>query len=151
MKVAAIVVSHGNAAELEQSLPALEPQVDELLVIANVAGSVPFGVAALANERPLGFGANVNLGLEHTGGEAVVIANPDAVPDPGAVTALRDFMAGRERCGIAGPAMVFPDGSPQPSRRRSSKPRCGERFGGRRRPSPKRRRKSRSASRATSW
>jgi GT2 family glycosyltransferase len=118
VKVAAIVVSHGNAAELEQSLPALEPQVDELLVIANVPGSVPFGVESFANERPLGFGANINLGLDHTDSEAVVIANPDAVPDPGAVTALREFMAGRERCGIAGPAMLFPDGSPQPSRRR---------------------------------
>src|SRR6185312_9974568 len=55
MKVAAIVVSHGNAADLEQSLPALEQQVDELLVIANVPGSVPLGVEALVNERPLGF------------------------------------------------------------------------------------------------
>ncbi len=118
MKVTAIVVSHGNAAELEQSLPALEPQVDELLVIANVPGSVPFGVDALANARPLGFAANVNLGLARTDGEAVLIANPDAVPEPGAVAALRDFMAQRERCGIAGPAMVFPDRSPQPSRRR---------------------------------
>ena len=96
MKVSAIVVSHGNAAELEQSLPALEPQVDELLVIANVPGSVPFGVDALANARPLGFAANVNLGLARTDGEAVSIANPDAVPEPGAVAALRDFMAQRD-------------------------------------------------------
>ena len=96
MKVTAIVVSHGNAAELEQSLPALEPQVDELLVIANVPGSVPFGVDALANERPLGFAANLNLGLARTDGDAVSIANPDAVPEPGAVAALRDFMAQRD-------------------------------------------------------
>ena len=47
MKVAAVVVSHGNAAELERLLPALAPQVDELVVIANVPGSVgevPAGV-----------------------------------------------------------------------------------------------------------
>ena len=41
MKVSAVVVSHGHAAELERSLPALAPQVDELLVIANIPGSVP--------------------------------------------------------------------------------------------------------------
>ena len=36
--VSAVVVSHGHAAELERSLPALASQVDDLLVIANVAG-----------------------------------------------------------------------------------------------------------------
>jgi GT2 family glycosyltransferase len=118
VKVSAIVVSHGNAAELAESLPALEPQVDELLVIANIKGSVPEGVDALANDRPLGFAANVNLGLTRTRGEAVLISNPDAVAEPGAVAALRDFMASSPRCGVAGPRMVFPDGSPQPSRRR---------------------------------
>jgi GT2 family glycosyltransferase len=118
MKVSAIVVSHGNAAELEESLPALEPQVDELLVIANVKGSVPGGVEALENDRPLGFAANINLGLTRTRGEAVLVSNPDAVAEPGAVAALRELMEARPRCGVAGPRMVFPDGSPQPSRRR---------------------------------
>jgi GT2 family glycosyltransferase len=118
VNVSAIVVSHGDASELAESLPSLAPQVDELLVIANVPGSVPTNVEALENRRPLGFAANVNLGLARTTGEAVLVANPDTVAEPGAVAALRDFMASRERCGIAGPRMVYPDGSPQPSRRR---------------------------------
>jgi hypothetical protein len=118
LRVSAIVVSHGNAAELAESLPALASQVDELLVIANVPGSVPDGVEALDNRQPLGFAANVNLGVSRTSGEAVLIANPDAVAEPGAVGVLREFMEGHERCGIAGPRMVYPDGSPQPSRRR---------------------------------
>ena len=118
MKVSAIVVSHGNAAELAESLPALEPQVDELLVIANVKGSVPDGVDALANDRPLGFAANINLGLTRTRGEAVLVSNPDAVAEAGAVAALREFMESRPRCGVAGPRMEYPDGSWQPSRRR---------------------------------
>ena len=56
MKVSAVVVSHGHAAELERSLPALVPQVDETLVIANLPGSVgdvPAGVRVLENPRPL--------------------------------------------------------------------------------------------------
>jgi N-acetylglucosaminyl-diphospho-decaprenol L-rhamnosyltransferase len=118
MRVAAIVISHGNAPEVAQSLPALAPQVDEAVVIANIPGSVPEGVDAVENTRPLGFAANINLGLERTGADAVVVANPDAVAEPGAVAALREFMEAHPRCGVAGPRMVYPDGSPQPSRRR---------------------------------
>ncbi len=118
MKVSAIVVSHQGAHELAESLPALEPQVDELLVIANVPGSAPPGVAALENAQPLGYAANLNLGGAHTSGEAVLAANTDAVPEPGAVAALSDFMREHPRCGVAGPRMLYPDGRPQPSRRR---------------------------------
>ena len=39
--ISAIVVSHAHAAELAVSLPALAPQVDEVIVIANVPGSAP--------------------------------------------------------------------------------------------------------------
>jgi GT2 family glycosyltransferase len=116
--VSAIVVSHGDAAEVAALLPALEPQVDELVIVANVPGSVPAGVAAVHNTRPLGFAANLNLGVARSSGEAVLAVNPDAVPDPGAVAALAGFMALRSRCGVAGPQMVYGDGSPQPSRRR---------------------------------
>jgi GT2 family glycosyltransferase len=118
VRVAAVVVSHGHPAELMESLPALEPQVDELVVIANVPGSVPPGVTAVANERPLGFGANVNRGVALTEAELIVSANPDAVPGADAVAQLRGFMEAHPRCGIAGPRMVFPDGRWQPSRRR---------------------------------
>ena len=118
MRVAAVVVSHGHPRELEQSLPALRTQVDELVVIANVPGSVPPGVDAVHNERPLGYGANVNKGAALTSAELVLAANPDAVPEQGAVAALRAFVAAHPRCGVAGPRMVYPDGTPQPSRRR---------------------------------
>ena len=118
MKVSAVVVSHGQAALLEQSLPALRPQVDELVVVANVPGSVPDGVEAIHNARPLGYAANLNLGFARCTGDALLAANPDAVPEPGAVAALAAFMAEHPRCGVAGPRMVYPDGSPQPSRRR---------------------------------
>ncbi|MGH3003910.1 MAG: glycosyltransferase [Gaiellaceae bacterium] len=118
MNVAAIVVSHGHPLELRESLPALEPQVDELVVIANVPGSVPPGIEAVHNPEPLGFSANVNRGVALTAAEFVVSANPDAVPEAGAVGVLRSFMEAHPRCGIAGPRMVFPDGTWQPSRRR---------------------------------
>jgi hypothetical protein len=118
MEVSAIVVSHGSARELAALLPALEPQVDELVVIANTPGSVPVGVTAIENDYPLGYAANLNIAVARTRGEAVLAVNPDAVPEPGAVATLRDFMSTHPRCGVAGPRMVFPDGRPQPSRRR---------------------------------
>lgn len=118
MKVAAVVVSHRHPDELAASLPALREQVDEIVVIANVPGSLPPGLDAIHNERPLGYGANVNRGVARTTAELVVCANPDARAEPGAVAALREFMAAHPRCGIAGPRMEFPDGTWQPSRRR---------------------------------
>jgi len=121
MKVSAVVISHGHARELEHSLPALAPQVDELLVIANIPGSVPDVLPerarVLENATPLSFAANANLGAARTEHELVLIANPDAVPDPDAVAILRDFMANRPRSGVAGPRMLYSDGTWQASRR----------------------------------
>jgi GT2 family glycosyltransferase len=121
MKVSAVVVSHGHAEELAQSLPVLAPQVDELLLIANVPGSLPAelpdGVRILENPRPLSFAANANLGAARTGHELVLIANPDAVPEPDAVGILRTFMEEHPHAGVAGPKMLYSDGSWQASRR----------------------------------
>jgi GT2 family glycosyltransferase len=121
VKVSAVVVSHGHVDELRVSLPALVPQVDEVLVIANArgsAGAVPEGVRVLENPRPLTLSANVNLGTASTSGEYVLVANPDAIAEPGAVATLVAFAAAHPPCGIAGPQMRWPDGSWQPSRRR---------------------------------
>jgi GT2 family glycosyltransferase len=121
VKVSAVVISHGHADELERSLPALAPQVDELLVIANLPGSMPAqlpeGTRVLENAMPLSFAANANLGASQTEHELVLIANPDAVPDPDAVAILRDFMAAHPRSGVAGPRMLYSDGTWQASRR----------------------------------
>ena len=121
MTVSAVVVSHGHAVELERSLPALAPQVDEIVLIANTPGSiakVPAGVRVLENPRPFSLSANVNLGIASTSGEYVLNVNPDAIPGPGSVAALVGFADAHARSGIVGPQMRWPDGSWQPSRRR---------------------------------
>jgi N-acetylglucosaminyl-diphospho-decaprenol L-rhamnosyltransferase len=119
--ISAVVVSHGHRAELAESLPALAPQVAELVLIANVRGSLPddlHGARVVENERPLSYAANLNRGIAETSGQLVLVNNPDAVPEPGAVAALAAFVQAHPRCGIAGPQLVDPDGSWQPSRRR---------------------------------
>jgi N-acetylglucosaminyl-diphospho-decaprenol L-rhamnosyltransferase len=121
MTVSAVVVSHGHAAELERSLPALAAQVDELLVIANLPGSVggvPAGARVLENERPLSFAANVNRGVAETSGDYVLLCNPDAYPEEGAVATLAAFADAHPRAGLVGPLVLWPDGTWQPSLRR---------------------------------
>jgi GT2 family glycosyltransferase len=120
--VSGIVVSHGHARELAKLLPLLAPQVDELVVVANRPGSVPVqlpdGTRVLENSRERRLASNVNLGVAATSGRWVLFANPDVIPDPDAVATLRAFAESRDRCGIAGPRTVWPDGAWQPTRRR---------------------------------
>jgi GT2 family glycosyltransferase len=119
--ISGVVVSHGHSHDLESSLPALAPQVGELVVVANVPGSLPpdlHGALVVENDRPRSYAANLNAAFAVASGDLVVVCNPDAVPASDAVRILAEFMEGRPRCGIAGPMMLDPDGTWQPSRRR---------------------------------
>jgi GT2 family glycosyltransferase len=120
VSVSAVVVAHGPHPDLPRCVAALSPQVDELLVVANLPLELelPPGARLVENERPRGFGANVNRGVRETSGDFVVIANPDTEPAPDAVALLHEFAAAMRRCGIAGPQLRYPDGRWQPSRRR---------------------------------
>ncbi len=71
----------------------------------------------LANERTLGFGANINLGAAATSAPFVVASNADIQATPGSIAALCEFAEAHPRCGIAGPQMRYPDDRWQPSRR----------------------------------
>jgi N-acetylglucosaminyl-diphospho-decaprenol L-rhamnosyltransferase len=99
-------------------LESLAPQVDELVLVANPGGSPSHdGAHMIANERTLGFGANINLGLGASAAPYVVASNPDIEVTPGAIEALREFADAHPRCGIAAPQLRYPDGGWQPSRR----------------------------------
>jgi N-acetylglucosaminyl-diphospho-decaprenol L-rhamnosyltransferase len=88
-------------------------------VVANLPLGVELPAARLiVNERPAGFGANVNRGVAETRSEFVVIANPDTEPAPDAVAVLVDFASAGAHRGIVGPQLRYPDGHWQPSRRR---------------------------------
>jgi GT2 family glycosyltransferase len=121
MSISAVVVSHGHGDVLDRSLPLLAAQVDEVVVVANVRGStneLPEGTKVIENPRPRCLAANVNAGIAATSGGYVLFSNPDVVVEPGCVAALASFMDAHPRCGIAGPEMLWPDGTWQPSRRR---------------------------------
>jgi N-acetylglucosaminyl-diphospho-decaprenol L-rhamnosyltransferase len=99
-------------------LESLAPQVDELVLVANPGGSPSSaGAQVIANERTLGFGTNVNLGLAATAAQYVVASNSDIEVKPDAIATLRQFADEHPRCGIAAPELRYPDGRWQPSRR----------------------------------
>ena len=119
--IAAVVVTHGPAAELSECVAALAEQVDELVLVENLPGHappLPDGLRVLSPEQPQGYAANANLGIAATTAPFVLLANPDTLPAPDAVALLADFASTRPRCGIAGPQLVYEDGAWQPSRRR---------------------------------
>ena len=48
----------------------------------------------IENPSPLSYAANLNRGIAETTGELVLVNNPDAVPEPGAIATLADVHGG---------------------------------------------------------
>ena len=117
MSVAGVIVTHGPDPGLPRALAALEPQVDELVVVANPPAPAT-DARLIVNDAALGFAANVNKGVAETTAPFVVVANPDTEPQPDAIALLRAFAETHPLAGIIGPKLVFPDGRLQSSRRR---------------------------------
>jgi GT2 family glycosyltransferase/SAM-dependent methyltransferase len=117
VSVAGVIVTHGPDPELPRAVAALGPQVDELVVVANPPAPET-DAQLIVNDAALGFAANVNKGVAATSAPFVVVANPDTEPHPDAVAHLRAFAETHPQAGIVGPKLVFPDGTPQSSRRR---------------------------------
>jgi N-acetylglucosaminyl-diphospho-decaprenol L-rhamnosyltransferase len=116
--VAAVVVVHEPVPELARCLEALVPQVEELVVVENLGGTIVQGIRVIENERPLGYAANANRGIAETSAPYVVVCNPDTVAGPDAVAVLRSFAELHPSAGIVGPELRHPDGTLNPSRRR---------------------------------
>jgi GT2 family glycosyltransferase len=94
----------------------------DLRVLNNTADALELsGVAhpitLIQNERPAGFGANQNRLARNATGRYLLLLNSDTLVPIGALTAMVRFMDTHPRCGIAGPRMVFVDGSLQASMR----------------------------------
>jgi GT2 family glycosyltransferase len=99
--LAVVVVAHNSAAELPALLDATLAQlgpVDELVIVDNasadlaqiealVAGATR--VALIKSAENLGFGGGCHVGADATGAPLILFLNPDCVPEPGCVQALR--------------------------------------------------------------
>jgi N-acetylglucosaminyl-diphospho-decaprenol L-rhamnosyltransferase len=74
-------------------------------------------VTLIANSQNMGFAAASNQGLRLARGRYLLLLNPDTVPRPGALAALVAFMDAHPEAGIAGPRLLYADGSLQSSGR----------------------------------
>ncbi|HVS03102.1 MAG TPA: glycosyltransferase family 2 protein [Thermoanaerobaculia bacterium] len=114
-----LVVVHwydeGHLGELLAAVPA-DPRF-EVVVVDNgsrvlppIAGQGRRLVAATTN---LGFAGGANAGVARAEAELLLILNPDARPEPGALEALlQGFARHPEAAGLA-PRLLGPDGAPQ--------------------------------------
>lgn len=118
VELAGIVVhwhGQGPLRDLVAAWPLEDPRF-ELLVVDN--GSLepltlPAPVRLLTPGRNLGFAGGVNYGLRHTSAPLLLLLNPDARPETGALDSLlRGFCRNPEASGLA-PRLLGPRGEPQ--------------------------------------
>src|ERR1022692_1420501 len=93
-----IVVTYNSGAQIEACLRALAPQDCEIVVVDNSSQDDTVArVRALEEQMPLqlltisrniGFAGGVNQGVRSASGDLLLMLNPDAVAEPGAIDAL---------------------------------------------------------------
>lgn len=111
------VVVHWRNEELLARLAAAWPRDPrfELVVVDNgSSGPLELGPARLVQPGSnLGFGGGANAGAAEAKGPILLILNPDAIPEPGALDRLLEgFKAYPDAAGLA-PKLVGPDGESQ--------------------------------------
>jgi GT2 family glycosyltransferase len=75
-------------------------------------------VRLLANPTNRGFSGGNNDGIRRSQGRTLLLLNPDTEMQPGALAALLATLDSAPDVGVAGPRLLNPDGTVQPSRRR---------------------------------
>jgi GT2 family glycosyltransferase len=110
------VVVHWRNEDLLAELAAAWPRDPrfELLVVDNGSASpLPADVLVIRPGRNLGFAGGANAGVAAARGKIVLILNPDAVPEEGALDRLLEgFAALPDAAGLA-PRLLGPGGEPQ--------------------------------------
>ncbi len=75
-------------------------------------------VVVLVNADNPGYGAAVNRAAAALPSRHVCAMNADVVLEPESLLTLRRFLDANRTCGLVGPALVYADGTPQPSAKR---------------------------------
>jgi N-acetylglucosaminyl-diphospho-decaprenol L-rhamnosyltransferase len=116
-----ILVTYNSGAQIEACLRALVSQNCEIIVVDNasqddtvarvkaLSGSIPLQLLTIS--RNIGFAGGVNQGARAASGEVLLILNPDAVAEPGAIDALLACLT-TSGAGAAGGALLESDGLP---------------------------------------
>jgi len=124
--ISLIIVNRNVGTLLSQCLDTVKAAGDigcEVIIVDNAStdGSQTMlaqkypEVKLISNPRNLGFAAACNIGIKAASGKYPVLLNPDTVLAPVCLKSLFDFMESNPRAGIAGPKVLNPDGSIQPT------------------------------------
>lgn len=125
--VSAVVVNYNTRDHLLRCVASLRAQgVSEIVVVDNASTDGSRAALAhadadavfLATGANLGFGRAANRGMGATTSALVLVMNPDAVVEPGAVEALAGALQADDRLAVVGPRVDNPDGTRYPSARR---------------------------------
>lgn len=115
-QLSGIVVHWNNEEPLSRLVEAWPKDPRFELVVVDNSASVEVceeGVRLLRPAENLGFAGGANLGIREARAPVVVILNPDAMPEPGALEALLEgFRQHPEAAGLA-PKLSGPDDEPQ--------------------------------------
>ncbi len=116
-----IVVTYNSGAQIEACLRALWSEDCEIIVVDNASQDDTVArVQALARELPLqlltlsrniGFAGGVNQGARAASGDVLLMLNPDAVAEPGALDAILACLT-ESGASAAGGALLESDGQP---------------------------------------
>ena len=134
MDLSIVIVSFNTERLLHRCLDAVcadtQSLMAEIFVVDNastdrspqiVAQRYPH-VTLIANERNVGFAAANNQAIRQASGQFVLLLNPDAFVDFGAIPTLLRFMRSRPKAGFCGALLLNEDGTVQPSARRFPTP-----------------------------
>jgi N-acetylglucosaminyl-diphospho-decaprenol L-rhamnosyltransferase len=121
--VSIVVVSFNARGYLERCLAALADAEHEVIVVdsASTDGSQALvrdrfrEVRLIELEANRGYGAAANEGMRVAGGDYLLVINCDGWPLGDGVERLVKFMEANPSVGVAGPRLLNPDGSLQPS------------------------------------
>jgi N-acetylglucosaminyl-diphospho-decaprenol L-rhamnosyltransferase len=122
-RVSIVIVNFNARAHLERCLASiahLGPDcpvvvVDNASSDGSEAAAAAFRVNWIRNDRNLGFARAVNQGVAASGGEAVLLLNPDCRIHEGAVERLVVELERHPECAIAAPQILDEDGGVQGS------------------------------------
>lgn len=131
MNVTVAIVSYNVRSLLERCLASAHAELNgaggRVVVVDNASadGSADLvrqefqGTRLIANTENVGFGAACNQALAQAESDgAILFLNPDAELRPGALAALARRLETTPACALVGPSVAYPDGRPQPTRRR---------------------------------
>jgi GT2 family glycosyltransferase len=126
MKLSIIIVNYNSKDILLNLLGSINQNTRlrdlEVIVVDNASkdGSAEAlrskkDVRVIANSRNLGFSTAVNQGIKASGGEYLLLLNPDISVKPGAIDVMLRFIESNKNAGAVGCKILNPDGSIQTS------------------------------------